>query len=111
VSVFGALKTVEQDLRREFVHAHGPAHLKQFAALFAGAFLTAVASGGWHVAGWAALGSLAMGALGAAARQVWPQLPLKAAMRVVRDAQAVADRPAPPSPAVISTPTLKVPGS
>ena len=108
MSAAGIVRGLRQDLREEFVHAHGPAHLKQFAALFVGAFGTAVVAGGWHVAGVGAMGSLVVGAAGAAARQVWPQLPWRAAVRVLAHAEEVASRPA----AVVSgiaTPTLKAP--
>lgn len=93
------LAALEEDLKIEFRHAHVKAHLVQFAGLFLSAFLTSVAVGGFHVAGWGALAGLAVGAAGAAARQMWPQIPWPIVLAVLRDGQQPSTPPAPPAAA------------
>jgi hypothetical protein len=87
------LAAVEEDLKGEFQRAHVKAHAIQFAGLFLSAFLTSVAVGGFHVAGWAALAGLAVGAAGAAARQMWPQIPWPLVLSVLHAGQ---QQPTPP---------------
>ena len=81
------LTGLEEDLRLEFQHAHVRAQVVQFAGLFASTLLTALATGGFHVAGWGALAGLVVGALGAAARQKWPQVPWPTVLAVLHAGQ------------------------
>lgn len=92
------LTGLEEDLRVEFEHAHLRAQLLQFAGLFLSALGAAVAAGGLHVTGWGALSGLVVGALGAAARQKWPQVPWSAVLSVLHAGQE-PDTPPSQSPA------------
>lgn len=87
------LAAVEEDLKGEFQHAHVKAHAIQFAGLFLSAFLTSITVGGFHVAGWGALAGLLVGAAGAAARQMWPQIPWALVLSALRTGQ---EQPTPP---------------
>lgn len=86
------LSNLEQDLAADWKHYHVRAHVIQFAALFVGGMGTALAAGGWHVAGWGALGGLALAAAGAAARQVWPQVPWPVVVSALKDARSLVER-------------------
>lgn len=88
------LAAVEEDLRAEFEHAHVRAQFLQFLGLFASALVSAVVAGGFHVAGWAAVAGVVVGALGAAARERWPQVPWAAVLEVLHAGQQPADPPA-----------------
>ena len=99
---------VHREVVADAAHWGVRAHVWQFAALFAGGFVSSLASGGWHVAGWAALGGVLLAAGGAAARVVWPQVRLdavEAALERVLDAHRAG---AVPAPGVV-TPTLRAP--
>lgn len=90
------VSNLEQDLAADWKHYHVQAHLVQFAALFAGGLGTALAAGGWHVAGWGALGGLALAAAGAAVRQMWPQVPWPVVKAALAQAKALAAPSVPP---------------
>lgn len=91
------LAAVEEDLKGEFKRAHLQAHLVQFAGLFLSGFVTALAVGGFHVAGWGALAGIAVGAAGAAARQMWPQIPWPLVLSILHAGQQTPVTPAPPA--------------
>lgn len=92
------LANLEQDLAADWKHYHLQAHLLQFVSLFVSGFVTAIATGGWHVAGWGAVGGLALAAAGAAVRQMWPQVPWPVVKSALAEAKSLADRPSPPPP-------------
>lgn len=109
MSAAGALKALERDLWAEVDHYHPLLLLQRFATAFVPLFLGLLASYGWRPA-WPELWAALPGVAAAAAERVWKSAPWSALLAVVRDAQAVADRPAAVPPAVASA-TVTVPGA
>lgn len=97
------LTSVEEDLRGEFTSAHVKAHVIQFAGLFVGGFLAALVGAQFRVSGWDALAGFAAGAAGAAARQMWPQIPWPLVLKVLGDARETTATAALPPPAMKNT--------
>ncbi len=90
-------------------HYHPRLLVARFATAFVPLLLGLLASYGWRPA-WPELWAALPGVAAAAAERVWKSAPWGALLAVVRDAQAVADRP-PVPPAQVSTPTLHAPST